>query len=285
MRYRPFGVAGQTVSAVTVPLGERPESEAARLRLIYAALEAGVNGFELRDPSAAAALGQALQVVERRMLVVTLRVGGAGPLTADAVLAAVEQPLLAGRLQRFDAVTVQDAQRLTEDGWRTLSTMREAARVRLLGVAGEGVDAVLARAEPDLLVTPYHLGSAWSERNRMAKAAAARRTVIGEGYHPSLQADEVESARAAVARRGLFGLFQRPAPIEKLDGYEFLRRTAGWAADEICLAHALTEPTLASVVLDAATPDDVERLAAVTDRELPTGLSAQIEMARFAQAA
>ena len=284
MRYRPFGVAGQTVSAVTVVLGERPDGEAARLRLVYTALEAGVNSFELRDPSAARVLGEALSVVERRMLVVSLRLCGSHVLDGAAVLAAVEQPLLAGRLQRFDAVVVQDPHRLTEDGWRTLATVREASRARLLGVCGEGVDAALARPEPDLLVTQHHLGSGWADRNRMTKAAAARRTVIGEGYHPVFAGPD-GAAGSESARRGLFGLFQRPAPIEKLDGYGFLRRTPNWAADEICLAHALLEPTLASVVLDAAAPEDVDRLAAVTERELPTGLSAQIEMARFAQAA
>ena len=283
MRYRPFGVAGQTVSAVTVALGERPDGEAARMRLVYAALESGVNGFELRDPSAARALGEALQVVERRMLILSLRIGGAQRLDQAAVLAAVEQPLLAGRLQRFDAVIVQDPHRLTEDGWRALAAVRDAGRARLIGVAGEGVGEALARREPDLLATVYHLSSAWGDRNRMAEAAAAKRTVIGEGYHPTFEA--VAAGGAAAAKRGLFGLFQKPAPIEKVNGYEFLRRTPNWAADEICLAFALTEPSLASVVLDAATPEDVERLATVTERELPTGLSAQIEMARFAVAA
>ena len=282
MRYRPFGAAGQTISAVTLSLGERPDGGAARLRLVYAALEAGVNGVELRDPSAAPVLAEALHVVERRMLVVTLRLCGAQRLDGQAVLAAVEHPLLSGRLQRFDAVVVQDPFRLTDDGWRTLATMRRAGRVGLLGVAGEGVDAALARPEPDLLVAEHHLGSGWADRRRVAEAAAQRRTVVGEGYHPArFSAGEAGPA----ARRGLFGLFERPAPVEKADGYRFLHRTAKWAADEICLAHALTEPSLASVVLDAATPEDVERLAAVPERELPTGLSAQIEMARFSPAA
>lgn len=281
MRYRPFGVAGQTVSAVTLPLTDRPDGEAARLRLLYAALEAGVNAFELRDRGAATVLGEALKVLERRMLVLTLRLAGAHPLDRTAVLSAVEEPLLAGRLGRFDAVIVQDPGRLTEDGWRALAAMREAGRTRMVGVAGSGLDAALARPEPDLISVTHHLGSSWTDRNRLGQATAARRTVLGENYHPTVAG----AAPAAQRGRGLFGLFQRPSAIEKLDGYAFLRRTPGWEADEICLAHALAEPALASVVLDAAAPEDVERLAAVTERELPTGLSAQIEMARFAPAA
>lgn len=284
MRYRPFGASGQTVSAVTMAIGEKPDGDAARTRLIYAALEAGVNAFELRDPGAGAVLGRALQVVERRMVVVTLRITGQHRLDQSTILSEVEKPLLAGRLGRFDAVIVQDPTRLTEDGWRALAAVRDSGRARQVGVAGAGsdVDDALARVEPDLLVTAYHLGSAWADRHRMARAAEARRTLVGEGYHPSFEA---AAPGGAAPKRGLFGLFQKPASIEKADGYGFLARTPGWAADEICLAHALAEPGLATVVLDASTPEDVERLAAVTERELPTGLPAQIEMARFAAAA
>ena len=214
-----------------------------------------MNGFELRDPAAAPALGEALRVVERRMLVLMLRLCGPHRLDGSAVLSAVEHPLLAGRLQRFDAVIVQDPHRLTDDGWRALATMRDAGRARLVGVAGDGVDAALGRPEPDLLATSYHLGSAWADRNRMVEATVRRRTVIGEGYYPTFPSSA--GAEAASPRRGLFGLFQRPAPIEKVDGYGFLRSTPKWAADEICLAHALAEPALASVVIEAAAPEDV----------------------------
>ena len=83
--------------------------------------------------------------------------------------------------------------------------------------------------------------------------------------------------------KGLFGLSRRAQPIEKTGGYEFMRRTSGWAPDEICLGYALTEPAVATVVAEAETPEEVQRLAEVADRELPTGLPAQIEMARFAE--
>ena len=280
MRYRPFGITGQTISAVTLALGERPDGDAARVRLVYAALEAGISGFELRNPAAAPALGQALQALERRMVAVTLRIGGAQRLDRSEVLRAVEQPLLAGRLVRFDAIIVEHPLRLTPDGWEALAATREASRVRLIGVAGEGMDEALRRPEPDLLCTAYHLGSVWSDRNRMLTAVNAGRTVVGEGYHPQLGAQAAQGA----AKRGLFGLGRKAAPIERTGGYEFLRGTPNWAADEICLAYALTEPSLASIVLDASTPEDVERLAAVPEREMPAGLAAQIEMARFAHA-
>ncbi len=280
MRYRPFGRAGQTISVLTLALGDRPEPEAARVRLIYAALEVGVNGFEIRDPAAAGALGRALQALERRMVVIMLRLSGADRLDRDEVLASVEQPLLTGRLGRLDAVVVENPARLTAEGWRALEVARDSGRLRYIGVGGDGADDALARPGADLLSASHHLGSGWADRNRLKSAVEAARTVIGHGYHPELAAGVEGGPR----KRGLFGLGRRPSPIEKTDGYAFLQRTPNWAADEICLAHTLTEPALASVVIEATTPEEVERLAAVTERDMAPGLAAQIEMARFAKA-
>ena len=53
----------------------------------------------------------------------------------------------------------------------------------------------------------------------------------------------------------------------------------------MCLAYALTEPAFASIQLEGWRADLIERMAAVTDRDLPTGVAAQIEMARFGQIA
>ena len=63
--------------------------------------------------------------------------------------------------------------------------------------------------------------------------------------------------------------------------YAFLENTPGWKADEICLAYALTEPCLASVQVRPSSLVELERLAAVVERDMPPGLAAQIEMARF----
>ena len=280
MRYRPFGREGQTISAVSLALGERPESEAARVRLVYAALEAGVNGFELRTPGAATALGRGLQALERRMVLISVRLSGVHRLDRDAVVSEIEQPLLAGRFGRLDLVVVDGPARMTEGGWDALAAARAAGRTRLVGVAGEGAGEALGRGDVDVLGARHNLTASWAERNRVKEAVVQGRTVVGHGYMPSLTGSEPEEA----PRRGLFGLLRRPAPIERSSAYAFLGRTPNWSADEICLAYALTEPSLATVAVEAATPDELERLAAVPERELPTGLAAQIEMSRFAEA-
>jgi hypothetical protein len=73
-------------------------------------------------------------------------------------------------------------------------------------------------------------------------------------------------------------------PLAGAGTYAFLNRTRNWTPEEICLAHALTEPSLASVQVSAERVDRIEALAAIPDKELPPGVSAQIEMARFSDA-
>jgi hypothetical protein len=75
------------------------------------------------------------------------------------------------------------------------------------------------------------------------------------------------------------------SPLAGAGTYAFLERTRNWTAEEICLAHALTEPSLSSVQVSAERSERIEALAAIPDREMPPGVSAQIEMARFSAAA
>ena len=86
-------------------------------------------------------------------------------------------------------------------------------------------------------------------------------------------------------KRGLFGLGgPKKDPIFKGVGtFAFLHQTQNWTAEEICLAYALTEPTLSTVLIDTADDKHLEALCAVPDRDLPPGLPAQIEMARVSQ--
>ena len=74
---------------------------------------------------------------------------------------------------------------------------------------------------------------------------------------------------------------RRTDPLDDVGGYEFLHNTRGWSGEEICLGYALTEPSLATVQVITTKRDKLEALAAVVERDLPTGCAAQIEMARF----
>ncbi|MBP7649752.1 MAG: hypothetical protein KA744_07890, partial [Phenylobacterium sp.] len=73
----------------------------------------------------------------------------------------------------------------------------------------------------------------------------------------------------------------RAEPLAGAGTYAFLHQTHGWSAEEVCLAYALTEPAFATVQVEQFRAEAIERLALITDKDLPTGVAAQIEMARF----
>src|SRR4051812_8519506 len=91
MRYRPFGVAGKAVSAVSLLLREAPNmtTPQAWRAMVYSAMENGINCFEISAGLDVAALGvgEALRAVERRLVFLSwkLRGDGSQALTAKAI--------------------------------------------------------------------------------------------------------------------------------------------------------------------------------------------------------
>jgi aryl-alcohol dehydrogenase-like predicted oxidoreductase len=157
-----------------------------------------------------------------------------------------------------------------------LGQLKSAGLVRFVGVGGEGeaIDSHIGSGAFDILQTPFNLTSGWSERRRIKAAGEANMSVIGYGSFPDgLRGVGNAQALAKPARSN---------PLADSGTYGFLETTPGWKPDEICLAYALTEPALASVLVRPLSSADVERLGAIADRDMPPGLAAQIEMARFA---
>jgi hypothetical protein len=100
--------------------------------------------------------------------------------------------------------------------------------------------------------------------------------VIGYGYIPE---GLIGAADPPARRLSLFG--PRPSPLKGIGGYGFLKDTPNWESDALCLAYALTEPALATVQISIDSIEHLRALSAVAERDLPPGLGAQIEMARF----
>ena len=122
---------------------------------------------------------------------------------------------------------------------------------------------------------PFHIASGWRERHRLKAAMARDMAVIGYGFHP----EAVIQERVQAAPKASF--WRRPEPLQGVGGYGFLAKTDAWSSEEICLAYALTEPSLATVRITPTSLVELEALAAVPDRDLPSAVAAQIEMARF----
>ena len=292
MRYRPFGRFGAATSALALVLTDAPMRDSERIKLIYGALEAGVNTFEIRgrDPAVAVAIGEALSVIERRMVFVALRVGwsydrsGARvrDLSPEGVTGSIEAMLARTRLGRLDVVILDAVagERMPSYVIPALQSARAAGRVSLLGIAGgDAVDAHIGTGDFDVLATPFNIQSSWLERNRLKHATQCDMAIMGCDYHPpGLGGGEVVFKPAGPLGLGrLLGPRKERVP----SAYDFLEETPGWTAEQICLGYALTEPALATVQTQVHSVEHLQALAAVVERDLPTGVAAQIEMARF----
>lgn len=284
MRYRPFGATGIAVSALTLRLADSSRLRAGDWRaLVFTALENGVNSFQIDGdaPEMLQGAGEAFASVERRLLFLTWRVrqdaNQLGQQTLDDLRRGAYEGLA---LDYLDLILINDPQSSSlpmsfEAGLQTLWSARALGG---LGVASRG------DIHPDLLAnglvtavsSPYNLSSGWAERHRIRQASQNNLAVIGEDFWPQALRELADQA----PRRPSFWQ-RRTDPLADVGGYDFLNKTPGWSGEEICLGYALTEPSLATVRITADNRQEIERLAAVVERDLPTGVCAQIEMARF----
>lgn len=297
MRYRALGRTGQTLSGVTLAISDDTPPEQRR-PLIYAALEEGVNSFDIggSDLEMFDEVGPALASVERRLLFVAVRLGvgrdAAGQIVRDfspeRLIRVIESATARSGLHYLDLALLDDpaGPELPLSSLAALKAARDEDRVRMLGVAGQGeaIDAYIASKAFDVLVTPYSITSGWQDRNRLNAAAKADMSVLGYGYHPETVHRKPAASGPAGMLSRLLGKSAKPSPGRGDDGYAFLDSVPGWSAEEVCLAYALTEPGLTSVLIHPTTPKALEALSSVPDRDLPPNLPAQIEMARFSAA-
>ena len=295
MRYRPFGVSGAAVSNITLSLGfdALSRGRGGALDLIYSALEAGVNSYALEDadPITAEVLGEALSHVDRKLVCVSLTLGvgegrqSARDFSAEGLTGAIDRVLHYSGLGWIDVGVLSEPgeQELPQSSLDALKALRRTERVRLLGVSGDGevMDTYVSTGAFDVLVTPFNLRSGWPVRNRIRAAREQDMAIFAYDY---FQDRRQRRDDAPPVKRGLFrfGGGKAPAPEAKTDPYDFLYRTPKWSAEAICLTYALTDPSIASVIVRAHDIERLKELAEAPERDMPPGLAAQIEMARVA---
>lgn len=287
MRYRALGRTGGTISAISLRLSPGLERRRSRdwAALLRAGLEAGISGFHLDDADAelAEALAKVFTGVDRGLVFVSLRIGeppavrpGRPGLCAEGLDRQVRQVLDRSGLGYLDAIAIEPTAPAEPQGAALAAALALKAEglVRRLGLQGEAetAEAALAPGVFGFLATPYNLASGWRERRLVREAAAAGVAVFATTPLPSWLRSRDEADRPRPRRRN---------PLAGAGTYAFLRRTAGWTDEEIGVAFALSEPALASVLVEASSAERLERLAAAAERDLPPGLGAQIEMARF----
>jgi len=303
MRYRPFGRAGQAVSCLTLSLGARDIAggPAAGRDLIYSALETGINSYRLEtaDPVLSEILGAALRGVDRRLVQVSLTLGAGNgrrgsdrDFSAEGITSAIDRSLQASGLGCFDLAILDEPgdHELPQSTLGALKALRATERVRLLGVSGDSgvMDTYVSTGAFDVLASPLHVNASWQVRSRLRAAREQDMAIFAYGYFP----DSLDTAKKAATvhqpKKGLFGFgggkAPKEGPLAHAGTFAFLHRTNNWTAEAICLAYALTDPSVSSVIIDAGNIERLNMLSQVPDREMPPGLSAQIEMARVAGA-
>lgn len=298
MRYRPFGASGAAISTLTLSLGVDSLSRGinAANDLIFSALEAGINSYRLEtaDPVLAETVGQALSNVDRKLLNVSLELGaGDGrkgsqrDFSAEGMTGAIDRCLHVSGLGWIDVALLEEPgeDELPQSSLNALKALRATERVRYLGVSGTGdvMDAYVSTGAFDVLGTPFHVNVDWKIRSRVRAARDQDMAILAYDYFPSELDTEKKTMALNQPKKGLFG-FGKPkaAPVAKASTFAFLHRTPYWTAEEICLAHAMTDPAISSVLVTARDAERLNALASVPERDMPPGLSAQIEMARVA---
>ena len=302
MRYRPFGQTGQAVSALTLSLGQRDiaRGPAAGRELVYGALEAGINSYSLEtaDPVLAEVLGQALQHVDRKLVQISLTLGaGDGrrgsdrDFSAEGITSAIDRALGISGLGWFDLALLDEPEdhELPQSTLNALKALRATERVRLLGVSGAGdvMDAYVSTGAFDVLASPIHVNSPWQIKSRLRIAREADMAIFGYDYFPESLDTAKKAATVQKPKKGLFGFGGSKTDVDPLahaGNFAFLHRTQNWPAEAICLAYALSDPSISSVLVRASDMERLNMLALVPDRDMPPGLAAQIEMARVAGA-
>lgn len=281
MRYRPFGNSGTAVSVISMLLQDNPRLKAADWRsLLFCALEHGINCFEIAgdSPHLLDGVGEALGAVERHLIFVSWR--AVSGQSTGSMYDQVEAILTRTGLRHLNLLVIPDpAANLPADGMEQLYALKQGRLTRMLGVSSDddSVDPFIVSGAFDALCTGYNLASGWKERNRLKLASTHDLAVIGHDAYPAA----LRAPPTLLQKVGLFG-GKKKAVDQIGNGYRFLDETPTWTAEEICLAYALTEPALSTVQVTVERLEELDRLAELPERDLPTAVAAQIEMARFA---
>ncbi len=298
MRYRPFGQAGISVSTICLVIDDRAAGRGpeALSELVYAAMEAGVNAFHIEscEQKVLEAVGKCLTAIERQLVFVSVRLGlrpGRTGLTRDfspeSLTATIDAALLHTGLGHLDLALLDEP---GEDEFPTaaltaLKLQRTTGRVSLLGVSGanDAMDVYIGTRAFNVLATPYHLCSGWKEQSRMNTAARMDMGVIAYDYFPENFRDKETTPWTPKKRSLLDALRGEPAhhPLAGAGTYSFLHNQRGWTAEELCLAYALMQPNVSTALIRVHDIERLNALATVPDRDIPAGMAAQVEMARF----
>jgi L-galactose dehydrogenase len=304
MEYRALGNTGLTVSAIgygASPLGGVYGSIDVDegIRAVHTALDLGVNIIDVAPyygaTVAEAVLGRALRGVERSSYILATKVGRYGDdefdFSAARVTRSVDESLARLGIEYVDLIQCHDVEfgdldMIAEETVAALRDLREAGKVRFIGVTGYPLDPLAYLAERAGLDTVlsycrYTLADrallGWTDRFARAGAGVINASPIGMGlltqagppaWHPAGPALRAAAARAAEVCRARGVDIARVAFQFSVAPPQFATTVVGTAsAERIARNIAWAEqPADEELLRDI---DDV--LAPVRDTTWPTG--------------
>lgn len=293
MRYRPFGRSGLALSTVGLRLRYDHLHKKPDLlrRLILAGLENGINTyhFDTTDVEFLKIAAETFSVVERRLLFICVNAHDSHQL-ADAqayALAPLKERLRGvvkdSGLEWVDLLVFGQpgACMVPEASLAFVKSLQSVRMVRYLCAEAETEDMgwLLANRQFDVIKTRFDIDSSWDKRRQIDNAISLEINMFAERFFPEIYKNAKDHVPSA-ARRGWFG-GKAKDPLAGAGTHAFLHTTPEWTPEQLCLAYALSQTTLSCIFIESDSPEHLESLAEVTERQMPSSVPAQIEMARF----
>lgn len=293
MRYRPLGQSGTALSSLSLSLGPDAFGRGRQhvQKLILTALENGINTyhFDCSHPDFLKGVAEAFDGVDRKLLFLSFNahadlsqdpVSDYGLRTLRERLKSLVQDYGFGAIDLL-MFHANGFDKIADSSWIFLEGLKDANLIRYLGASAntDRIRAVVDHGRFDILKTVFDLDTNWDKRHLLDHAISKSMNIIGHDFFPQAYRKASDTVPRA-ARRGLFR-FRAADPLAGSGTYAFLHQTPAWNAEELCLAYTLSQPCLTSVLISPETPEAIQALAEVTERNMPPSVPAQIEMARF----
>ncbi len=291
MRYRPFGRSGLALSTIGLhlPVQGLAKSRGAMEKLLTAGLENGINTyhFEGADPKTLSTAAEIFSVVERRLLFISVSACDAASDGMRYELAPLKERLRGAikdsGLQWLDLVLFDKAGTtvIPDASYDFVKTLQRSKMLRYIGARAETADLadLIHSRRFNVIRTGFDIDSSWDKRRQIDAAIAAEMSVFAEDTFPARYSKAAELIPQE-AKRGWFGA-KAKNPLAGAGTYAFLHQTPEWSPEELCLGYALSQPSLSCIYISADNAAQLEALAQVPERHLPSSVPAQIEMARF----
>jgi aryl-alcohol dehydrogenase-like predicted oxidoreductase len=295
VKYRFLENINQGVSVVGMLVGESSDSLLTNRSIISSAIGCGINFFQvpIENHSALTAMGEVCRGLNRNQIVVGLR-SRAGSREASAH--DIRAKLLAARfisgLDWFNYLLFEspDPVEISSGLLSELDAEIAEGKLKYIGISGENkfIDRYISSNKFQIFSSSYNIYHNIDVRNRIKLANAHNMAIIGANPTPIVRVPCAPEPIKSGLLNDISGLFRSqslPGDVSKSGfhrggGFTFLHEEDGWNAENLCLAYALAEPSLSTLLVSPDSTSSIEQFANTSKRTIPFYIPAKIEIAR-----